>query len=66
MRNRRLGSFLASLTILAAAKGMLDNEVVETKPLCPYPMVAKYAGSGDAANAANFRCSSSAVTEMHR
>jgi hypothetical protein len=29
-------------------------------------MVAKYAGSGDAANAANFRCSSSAVTEMHR
>jgi feruloyl esterase len=54
----------APQAIIAAR--MLDNEVVQTKPLCPYPMVAKYAGSGDAANAANFRCSSSAVTEMHR
>ena len=27
-----------------------------TRPLCPYPQVAKYKGSGDTNDAANFRC----------
>ena len=27
-----------------------------TRPLCPYPQVAKYKGSGDAHDAANFTC----------
>jgi feruloyl esterase len=38
----------------------VDNDpakgVVMTRPLCPYPQVAKYKGSGDANNAANFVC----------
>jgi hypothetical protein len=28
-----------------------------TRPLCPYPQIAKYKGSGDTNNAANFVCS---------
>jgi hypothetical protein len=31
-----------------------------TRPLCPYPQAAKYNGSGDTNDAANFRCSSEA------
>jgi feruloyl esterase len=27
-----------------------------TRPLCPYPQVAKYSGQGDVKDAANFRC----------
>jgi feruloyl esterase len=27
-----------------------------TRPLCPYPMTAKYSGSGSVTDAANFRC----------
>jgi feruloyl esterase len=30
--------------------------VVRTRPLCPYPMVAKYSGSGSTDEAANFSC----------
>lgn len=30
--------------------------VAETRPLCPYPAFAKYIGSGDPNNAANFVC----------
>ena len=33
------------------------NEVVDrTRPLCPYPQVAKYIGTGSVDEAANFRC----------
>jgi feruloyl esterase len=28
-----------------------------TRPLCPYPKIAKYKGTGDTNNAANFVCS---------
>jgi feruloyl esterase len=28
-----------------------------TRPLCPYPAVAKYKGAGDTNDAANFTCS---------
>jgi feruloyl esterase len=27
-----------------------------TRPLCPYPQIAKYKGSGDDKDAANFNC----------
>jgi hypothetical protein len=27
-----------------------------TRPLCPYPLVARYNGSGDLESAANFSC----------
>jgi hypothetical protein len=32
------------------------KEVVRTRPLCPYPQVARYAGSGSTDDAANFKC----------
>ena len=32
------------------------SKVVMTRPLCVYPQVAKYKGSGDSTNAANFVC----------
>jgi hypothetical protein len=33
------------------------GKVVMTRPLCPYPAIAKYNGSGDTNQAANFSCS---------
>jgi feruloyl esterase len=33
-----------------------DKKVVRTRPLCPYPQVARYQGRGSIDVAANFRC----------
>ena len=33
-----------------------ESGVVRTRPLCPYPQVARYSGSGSTDDAANFRC----------
>lgn len=33
-----------------------DNKVDRTRPLCAHPQVARYIGSGDINDAANFRC----------
>ena len=33
-----------------------DGEVVRTRPLCPYPQVARWSGSGSTDDAANFAC----------
>ena len=33
------------------------GKVDRTRPLCPYPQVAKYNGSGSIDDAANFTCS---------
>jgi feruloyl esterase len=38
------------------ASQLRNDVVVRTRPLCPYPKVAKYSGSGSAADAANFVC----------
>ena len=40
---------------LVAAK-LSGGKPVRTRPLCPYPQVAKYAGSGSIDDAASFRC----------
>jgi feruloyl esterase len=32
------------------------GKVDRTRPLCPYPQVAKYKGSGSTDDAANFAC----------
>ena len=32
------------------------TKAVMTRPLCAYPSVAKYKGSGDSSDAANFEC----------
>lgn len=39
-----------------ATKYTPDNKVALTRPLCPYPAVAKYKGTGDTNDAANFTC----------
>ena len=38
------------------AAHVTDGKVDRTRPLCPYPQVAKYAGSGSIDDAANFVC----------
>jgi feruloyl esterase len=37
-------------------KRMVNNTPVMTRPHCPYPQVARYAGSGDVNRAESFRC----------
>ncbi len=37
-----------------------QTQVMRTRPLCPYPQVARYKGSGSTDDAANFKC----VTEQ--
>ncbi len=39
-----------------AASRIRDGKVDRTRPLCPYPQVAKYKGSGSVDDAANFSC----------
>ncbi len=38
------------------ASRVVDNQVVRTRPLCPYPQVARYSGQGSIDDAENFRC----------
>lgn len=33
-----------------------DSKVDRTRPLCPYPQLARYTGSGSTDDAANFVC----------
>ncbi len=40
---------------LVASK-VVNAQVVRTRPLCPYPQVARYKGEGSVDEAANFRC----------
>jgi feruloyl esterase len=44
----------APASILASR--VVNNQVVRTRPLCPYPQVARYSGKGSIDEAANFRC----------
>ncbi len=41
---------------LLATKFDENRTAVRTRPLCPYPMVAAYTGSGNTDDAANFEC----------
>src|SRR5215469_15824432 len=38
------------------ASRMVNDRVIRTRPLCPYPQVARYLGRGSIDNASNFRC----------
>jgi feruloyl esterase len=38
------------------AKQVVEGKVIRTRPLCPYPQVARYTGEGSIDDAANFRC----------
>jgi feruloyl esterase len=41
---------------LMLARSIEDGEVMRSRPLCPYPQVARYDGTGSIDEAANFRC----------
>jgi feruloyl esterase len=38
------------------ASRLMDGKVDRTRPLCPYPQIAKYSGSGSTEEAKNFAC----------
>jgi len=38
------------------ARKIVDGEITRSRPLCPYPQVARYGGNGSINEAANFRC----------
>jgi feruloyl esterase len=38
------------------ASKVVDDEIVRTRPLCPYPQVARHTGRGSIDDAASFRC----------
>jgi feruloyl esterase len=38
------------------ATKVTDGRVARTRPLCPYPQVAKYKGTGSIDEAENFAC----------
>jgi feruloyl esterase len=40
---------------MVAARAV-NNQVVRTRPLCPYPQVARYGGQGSIDEAKNFAC----------
>ena len=42
----------SSIVASHATEGKIDR----TRPLCPYPQIARYKGTGDIADAANFAC----------
>jgi len=45
-----------SRIIASTFEGQDETHAKMTRPLCPYPQVAKYKGSGDSNDAANFEC----------
>lgn len=41
---------------LLVAKKIVNGEITRSRPLCPYPQVARHTGQGSIDEAANFRC----------
>ena len=50
------GSAPAEIIAAKHKTGDPKSEVVRTRPLCPWPMTAKYKGTGSTDDAANFSC----------
>jgi feruloyl esterase len=48
------------------ASRRVSGQVVSTRPLCPYPSVARHQGSGSIDDAANFACAAAATPEAAR
>ncbi|MDE1178151.1 MAG: tannase/feruloyl esterase family alpha/beta hydrolase [Edaphobacter sp.] len=51
------GTAPSTLTAVKAEGKGADRKVVMTRPLCPYPQIAKYNGNGDSNQASSFTCS---------
>lgn len=49
-----------------APKDVIAKNAARTRPLCPYPQMAKYKGSGNTDDAANFTCQAPASDKTHR
>jgi feruloyl esterase len=47
---------IAPERLVGTGRAVDDPEKILTRPLCPFPQVARYSGSGDPLQAANFRC----------
>jgi feruloyl esterase len=47
---------VAPTTVIATKQPVEGSAVKVTRPLCAYPQVAKYKGTGDTNDAANFVC----------
>ena len=47
---------IAPSTIIATKLDSASHKATMTRPLCPYPQIAKYKGSGDTNDAASFAC----------
>ncbi len=64
-RDRRNGGRRATRPARIIASHRTAGQVDRTRPLCPYPQVAKYKGAGSIDDEANFACElpSSAVTK---
>jgi feruloyl esterase len=45
---------------LVATAQSADGKVLRSRTICPFPQVARYSGSGDTANPANFGCAATA------
>ena len=48
------------------ASHLTNGKVDRTRPLCPYPQVARYKGAGDVREAANFVCSVETTTAANQ
>jgi feruloyl esterase len=46
------------------AKKMVGGQVTRSRPLCPYPQVARYKGQGSIDDAANFSCVSEVALQQ--
>jgi len=46
------GKAPAAITASHSTNGTIDK----TRPLCPYPQIARYKGTGSLTDAANFSC----------
>jgi feruloyl esterase len=49
---------------LIVAKKIVNGAVTRSRPLCPYPQVARHSGNGSIDDAANFRCEAPQGSEL--
>ena len=50
---------------IIATKRQGTGQIIRTRPLCPYPQVARYKGTGSTDDAANFVCTNEKAGPLH-